>query len=129
MNDSRAMIRFPGAFGNLLAARLDLPPAPARAFALFVHCFTCSKDTLAAWASRYIDTAQAQQAVAPEAAPGSVTVTGSRDGRIDRIEREIDITGELDGEQHARLPEIADKCPVHRTPQSEVWIPTRLKTE
>ncbi len=41
-------IEFPGSSGALLAARLDLPDAPARAFALFAHCFTCSKDTKAA---------------------------------------------------------------------------------
>ncbi|MBI3937217.1 MAG: OsmC family protein [Betaproteobacteria bacterium] len=48
MADNRGMIRFPGAQGALLAARLDLPSAPPAAFALFAHCFTCSKETLAA---------------------------------------------------------------------------------
>lgn len=48
MSENRAMIHFPGAFGSLLAARLDLPAATPAAFALFAHCFTCSKDTLAA---------------------------------------------------------------------------------
>ncbi|HSN38674.1 MAG TPA: alpha/beta fold hydrolase, partial [Burkholderiales bacterium] len=48
MGENRAMIRFPGAFGNLLAARLDLPATPPAVFVLFAHCFTCSKDTLAA---------------------------------------------------------------------------------
>lgn len=48
MTENRAMIRFPGALGALLAARLDLPPGVPVAFALFAHCFTCSKDTLAA---------------------------------------------------------------------------------
>ena len=41
-------IEFPGSSGALLAARLDLPDTPARAYALFAHCFTCSKDTKAA---------------------------------------------------------------------------------
>ncbi len=40
-------IEFPGAAGDNLAARLDLPPNP-RAFALFAHCFTCGKDIFAA---------------------------------------------------------------------------------
>jgi uncharacterized OsmC-like protein/alpha/beta superfamily hydrolase len=53
----------------------------------------------------------------------------TRDGRIDRIDREIEITGGLDEAQRARLLEIANKCPVHRTLHSEVWIPTRLKGE
>jgi uncharacterized OsmC-like protein/alpha/beta superfamily hydrolase len=48
VSDDRAMIRFPGALGELLAARLDMPPGPPAAYALFAHCFTCSKDTLAA---------------------------------------------------------------------------------
>ena len=39
---------FTGSSGQELAARLDLPAGPVRAFALFAHCFTCSKDALAA---------------------------------------------------------------------------------
>lgn len=39
---------FPGSQGATLAARLDTPDAPPRAWALFAHCFTCSKDTKAA---------------------------------------------------------------------------------
>lgn len=39
---------FPGASGATLAARLDRPDGPHRAVALFAHCFTCSKDSLAA---------------------------------------------------------------------------------
>ncbi len=41
-------ITFPGSQDALLSARLDLPAGPARAFALFAHCFTCSKDIKAA---------------------------------------------------------------------------------
>jgi putative redox protein len=47
-------------------------------------------------------------------------------GKIDDIEREISIEGVLDDEQRARLMEIADKCPVHRTLHSEVRIRSRL---
>jgi putative redox protein len=50
----------------------------------------------------------------------------TREGKIDRIERELELTGGLDEAQRARLLEIANKCPVHRTLHSEVWIPTRL---
>jgi putative redox protein len=39
---------FKGSAGNQLAARLDLPAGPLRGFALFAHCFTCTKDVLAA---------------------------------------------------------------------------------
>ena len=47
-------------------------------------------------------------------------------GRIDRIEREIELLGPLDGAQRQRLLEIADKCPVHRTLHGEVDVPTRM---
>jgi putative redox protein len=42
-------IEFPNARGDTLAARLDRPDAgDPHAFALFAHCFTCSKDSHAA---------------------------------------------------------------------------------
>ena len=40
-------IKFPGSQGEL-DARLDLPSGTPRDYALFAHCFTCSKDTVAA---------------------------------------------------------------------------------
>jgi putative redox protein len=40
-------IEFEGALGEPLAAALDWPSGPTRAFALFAHCFTCSKDLFA----------------------------------------------------------------------------------
>jgi alpha/beta superfamily hydrolase len=43
------LIRFPGAGGLQLAARLDCPMTTPRAYALFAHCFTCSKDSLEAF--------------------------------------------------------------------------------
>jgi putative redox protein len=50
----------------------------------------------------------------------------TKEGKIDRIERVITLEGELSDEQRAKLLEIANKCPVHRTLHAEVWIPTRL---
>jgi putative redox protein len=50
----------------------------------------------------------------------------TREGRIDRIERRLDLEGALDADQRAKLLEIADKCPVHRTLHSEVSIATNL---
>ncbi len=41
-------VTFPGSQQAQLAARLDLPAGPPRAFALFAHCFTCGKDIAAA---------------------------------------------------------------------------------
>lgn len=45
--------------------------------------------------------------------------------KIDRITREIRLVGQLDATQQARLMEIADKCPVHRTLTSDIRIETR----
>lgn len=41
-------LQFAGHSGATLAARLDMPNGPLRAYALFAHCFTCSKDLAAA---------------------------------------------------------------------------------
>jgi len=51
----------------------------------------------------------------------------TREGKVDRIERLIRLEGGLDDAQRAKLLEIANKCPVHRTLHSEVAIPTRLQ--
>jgi putative redox protein len=50
----------------------------------------------------------------------------TKEGKIDRIDRTIALEGPLDAAQRARLLEIADKCPVHRTLTSEVEIRTAL---
>ena len=49
-----------------------------------------------------------------------------KEGFIHRIERAVSVTGELTDEQHARLQEIAHKCPVHKTLTSTIVI-TDLK--
>lgn len=50
----------------------------------------------------------------------------TKKGFLDHIDREIEITGSLDAEQKNRLREIAEKCPVHRTLQSEINIRTSV---
>jgi uncharacterized OsmC-like protein/pimeloyl-ACP methyl ester carboxylesterase len=40
-------VTFPGSSGDPLAARLDLPLGQIRSYAIFAHCFTCSKDLFA----------------------------------------------------------------------------------
>jgi putative redox protein len=50
----------------------------------------------------------------------------SHAARLDRIERDIELIGALEPEQRARLLEIANKCPVHRTLTSKIDIRTRL---
>jgi putative redox protein len=47
-------------------------------------------------------------------------------GQVDRIDRTITLDGDLDETTRARLLEIADKCPVHRTLTSEVDVRTVL---
>jgi uncharacterized OsmC-like protein len=51
------------------------------------------------------------------------------DSRIDRIEREIELSGPLSEEQRKRMLEIADRCPVHRTLMNPKQIVTRLAGE
>lgn len=50
----------------------------------------------------------------------------TREGKVDQFVREIRLHGALDDVQRAKLLEIADKCPVHRTLHSEVSVTTRL---
>jgi uncharacterized OsmC-like protein/alpha-beta hydrolase superfamily lysophospholipase len=49
----------------------------------------------------------------------------TKEGKIDEIQRVITIEGALDDAQRARLMEIADRCPVHRTLESEIKIRTQ----
>ena len=51
----------------------------------------------------------------------------TQSGRVDHIRRDIEVEGELDDEQRARLLEIAEKCPVHRTLRSETVIESSLR--
>jgi putative redox protein len=47
--------------------------------------------------------------------------------QIDVIERRITLRGELDESQRARLLEIAEKCPVHRTLTGTIRVDDRLE--
>lgn len=46
--------------------------------------------------------------------------------RIDRIEKELIIKGDLDEEQRQRLLEISQRCPVHRTLLGDIQIESSL---
>jgi len=48
MTLTQGRMEFPSADGHILAAKVDLPAFPPKAFALFAHCFSCSKDIKAA---------------------------------------------------------------------------------
>jgi len=46
----------------------------------------------------------------------------TKQGLLDRIDVEVELTGPLTPEQHAKLMQVASKCPVHRTLTSEINI-------
>src|SRR5437868_8812679 len=49
----------------------------------------------------------------------------TKQGMVDRIDVELELTGSLTAEQHAKLMQVAAKCPVHRTLTSEINIRLR----
>ncbi|MBK8373900.1 OsmC family protein [Sphingorhabdus sp.] len=52
---------------------------------------------------------------------------GENDGKpVDMIDRVVRLEGPLDDEQRAKLIEIAEKCPVHRTMTNRIEISTML---
>jgi putative redox protein len=50
-----------------------------------------------------------------------------KQGRIERIERHIELTGDLTEAQRERILRIADRCPVHRTIMGRPHMVLRLK--
>jgi uncharacterized OsmC-like protein len=50
----------------------------------------------------------------------------TKEGTLDRIELELELTGSLTSEQRSKLFEIAGKCPVHRTLEAGISIRSRL---
>ena len=56
----------------------------------------------------------------------TVKVRYSKNEGKDRFDRDIELHGPVNEEQRARLLEIANKCPVHRTLTSDIDIQTRL---
>jgi putative redox protein len=50
----------------------------------------------------------------------------TKTGLLDRIDREIELSGNFDEAQKQRMLEIAERCPVHRTLQSEIKIRTSM---
>src|SRR5262252_5227716 len=51
----------------------------------------------------------------------------TKSGFLDRIDRDIQLTGNLSEDEKHRLLEIAERCPVHRTLNSEIHILTSIK--
>lgn len=52
-----------------------------------------------------------------------------REGRIERFERRVEITGDLDGATRQRLLAIANMCPVHRTLEGQIEVHTTLTNQ
>jgi putative redox protein len=50
----------------------------------------------------------------------------NKDAMLDHIERSIELAGDLTEAQRARLLEIANKCPLHKTLTSKIRIDSRL---
>ncbi|TVS08918.1 MAG: OsmC family protein [Gammaproteobacteria bacterium] len=50
----------------------------------------------------------------------------TREGKLDELRRVVTIEGELDDAQRARMLEIADRCPVHRTLEGEIKVRSEL---
>jgi len=50
----------------------------------------------------------------------------TKEGMLDRIDVWTDFEGPLTKEQRSRLREIVERCPVHRTLESEIEIRTRV---
>jgi uncharacterized OsmC-like protein len=53
----------------------------------------------------------------------------TKTGRLDRVEWTLEFRGALAPPQRARLVEIAQMCPVHRTLRSEIHIPAPTVVE
>lgn len=51
----------------------------------------------------------------------------SKDGKLDRIKKVIEIDGDLDDATREKLLEISQKCPVHRTLSSDIRLVSELK--
>jgi uncharacterized OsmC-like protein/fermentation-respiration switch protein FrsA (DUF1100 family) len=51
----------------------------------------------------------------------------SERAKVDVLDREVSLAGDLDSEQRQRLLEIADRCPVHRTLESKIRIRSALR--
>jgi putative redox protein len=47
-------------------------------------------------------------------------------GLVDHIDRDVELSGDLDDSQMQRLLHIAERCPVHQTLTSEVRVATSL---
>ncbi len=59
--------------------------------------------------------------------PKDMGHTEQQDSKVDFIERIIELEGDLDEAQRAKLLEISNKCPVHRTLHSDIVVETSIR--
>jgi putative redox protein len=91
---------------------------------------SCTSITLRMYAQRkglaltHVSVALTHQKI--DLANGSGVDRLDRLERLDHIERIITLEGELSVEQRQRLLEIANKCPMYRTLQSDIRIDSRI---
>ena len=74
----------------------------------------------------FTDYAADMQAASGDDEAAANSSHAERKTKIDHFERVIELEGDLDEAQVARLLEIADRCPVHRTLEGEVRVVTTL---
>ena len=53
----------------------------------------------------------------------------NENSKIDHVQRVIELQGDLNPEQLAKLIDVANKCPVHRTLTSGISITTKLREQ
>lgn len=106
------------------AGGADLGPSPYELLAAALA--TCTGMTLQMYARRKSwPLTEATVRVAHDRIhAGDCAECETADGRVDRLTRTVTLTGDLDDGQRARLLEIADRCPVHRTLTGEIIIET-----
>lgn len=126
---SDAVVRgFPLTLDEPVAAGgTGLGPAPYDLLATALA--TCTTMTLRLYADRKgwpLEAASAHvthRKVAPEGAPPGA---GAAAERVDAFAVEVELEGPLDEAQRARLLEIANRCPVHRTLAAQARVTVRL---
>ena len=75
------------------------------------------------WPLEHVAVKLSRRKIKASACPDCTTAT---EGEVEEMTREITLEGPLDADMRARLLEIANKCPVHRTLSGEIKIRTSL---